>query len=210
MGKIWEAGDLILCHHFSNEALQKRDYVFEVIDREPGPFMDMRRARGARDEWIVRYNAEGCWMYDSILRINSRQGKLKMSFYLKLMRKILCALEAAEERMIMTSSFVINRKTLWYDEKKEAAKIMYVPVERNLKDLPIHLWKSVPTAPILLELLEAVCIVDPGFCDRWPFLNEAYQNWNGGGWGRHRCLAELRRWEKEFPTEGDRRNYFGE
>ncbi len=196
---MWENGERILQRSYQERELRGREYVFEIIRRSAKPFMDMRPVKTTNDTWTVFYSAEGCMDFDSMLQINCRHGKLSLSFFLDLMEKLLTAIDLAEDKMILSSSFLINGSTIWYHGQKKEIRIMYVPTEKDWKDGDNWLWKSMPTVKILFGLLEESSVIDPGFRQRWSFLEESLLKWETAGWGRCHCMAQIRKWKKEYP-----------
>ena len=201
---LWEEGDTIVVKRFPEQALENRNYVFDVISRDPGPFMGMKRIRWSSEEeacWNLYYHAEGCRNFDRWAKTYVHRNRLELYGYLKMMEGIFVAMEEAEKRMIMTSSFEINMDTIWYHDGEKRVKIMYVPSGFSNQTKNGSLWKSRSVSELLLEFLQNINQIDAGFSERWPHLQRLYLDWDETHAGWHYCIKQIRSWIREFPEE---------
>ncbi|MBR7148180.1 MAG: hypothetical protein IKD13_05035 [Firmicutes bacterium] len=208
MDRFWEEGDMIFTRRFREEDLEGRDHIFQILTKDPGPFMEIKRTRwseGSGDYWDVYYRGEGCWMFHTWLSMNMYRNRLEMQGYLKAMYRILTAMEEAEERMIMTASFEISADTIWYHEEEDRVKFMYIPVSDKIGSKDLSLWINRSAPKLLLELLEEVRKRDLGFLERWPHLQSTYQEWDEKNAGRNYCMKQIRSWYREFPEKRSER-----
>ena len=207
MGKIWAPGEQRISREMEAELLEKRTYVFDIIERDPGPFLDTKRSlkiSGGVKSWTIYYLIEGYWKYEEYITSFSQRQRVDVNAYLKLMEGILLAMEEAEEKMIMTGSFEISPETIWYHKEQDQVKFMFVPTLGPLGEP--QLWKSCNAPEILLRLLSGLKKFDPGFDQRWPLFQKAYGEWKDNHTGLKTCIRQIRSWRKEFPEDSIGRN----
>ena len=204
MSSFWEEGDSILRREFDPKIWNGRDYVFRILTKTSGPFLDMKRlirTMDGTDSLEVLYRIEGCQTFFSCLKNSLYRNHLDIRCYIVLMDLILEAMEEAENRMIMSSSFEINSDTIWYVKRQKKVRFLYLPVRSNIDSQDENRWKSRSIPELLLKLLEEVNIVDPELSARWPHFQSTYQSWMKENAGWNYCRRQIQTWLQEFPEE---------
>lgn len=196
MNRIWEAGDEIIRRPVKAEELLGRQYAFGVIKKGKGPFLDFRRMEMLGEGGWLLYRANGCQDMKTALQRGGRGKEVFLPSYLKIMLKMLRALELAEEQLILPSVFIIDESTVFYHETTDTVRFAYVPCQR----------KERGAAELMLEFLRWIETVDFDFSRRWPMLETTFEEFRRKKEGRNRLMFMLQKWKSEFPeTEEFRR-----
>ena len=130
MSSLWEQGDSILRREFDPKTWNGRDYVFRILTKTADPFLEMKqftRTKDGTDRLEVFYRIEGCQTFFTCLKNSLYRNHLDIRCYLILMDLILDAMEEAENRMIMSSSFEISSDTIWYLKRQKKVRFLYLP-----------------------------------------------------------------------------------